>query len=363
MDFVTLLLFVAGFGLLIVGAEALVRGASRLACTLGISPLIVGLTIVALGSSSPEMAVGIQSSLVGGGDLALGNVVGSNIVNVLFILGMSAMITPLVVAQRLVRLEVPLMIGVSALLLVLGLDGMIGRLEGGLLFAGIVAYTVFAIHQSRRESRQVEEEYAREFGRKRCRSLGQVLVQIGLVVGGLALLVLGSRWLVEGAMALAQALGLSELIIGLTVVAVGTGMPEFVTCVIASARGERDIAVGNVVGSNIYNILAVLGLTAALAPGGVTVPPAALAFDIPVMIAVAAACLPVFFLDGVIARWEGALFVSYFVAYTLYLILDATQHDALSTFSMVMLMFVIPLTVVTLAVLVVRARRRDTTWA
>ena len=360
MDFITLLLFVAGFGLLIVGAETLVRGASRLACTLGISPLIVGLTIVALGSSSPELAVGIQSSLMGGGDLALGNVVGSNIVNVLFILGLSAIITPLVVAQRLVRLEVPLMIGVSILLLVLSLDGVISRLDGSLLFAGIVAYTVFAIHQSRRESRQVKEEYAREFGRKTCQSFGQVLIQSGLVVGGLALLVLGSRWLVEGAVALGQALGLSDLIIGLTVVSVGTGMPELVTSVIASVRGERDIAVGNVVGSNIYNVLAVLGVTAVVAPSGVAVPPAALAFDIPVMIAVATACLPVFFLDGVIARWEGALFLGYFVAYTLYLILDATQHDALSTFSMVMLVFVIPLTVLTLAVLVVRARRRGT---
>jgi cation:H+ antiporter len=361
MDLVTLLLFVAGFGLLIVGAEALVRGASRLACTLGVSPLIVGLTIVALGTSSPELAVGIQSSLMGGGDIALGNVVGSNIVNVLFILGLSAMITPLVVAQQLVRLDVPLMIGVSALLLLLGLDGSIGQLDGILLLAGIVAYTVFAIRQSRRESRQVKEEYAREFGKKACRNLWQVLAQIALVVGGLALLVIGSRWLVEGAVALALALGLSELIVGLTVVAAGTGMPEVVTCVTASIRGERDIAVGNVVGSNIYNILAVLGLTAVVAPGGVTVPPAALAFDMPVMIAVAAACLPVFFLDGVIARWEGALFFGYYLAYTLYLVLDATQHDALSTFSMIMLAFVIPLTVITLAVLVVRALRGNRT--
>lgn len=358
MGFLTLLLLVAGFGLLMVGAEALVRGASRLACTIGVSPLIVGLTIVALGTSSPELAVSIQSSLMGGGDIAVGNVVGSNILNVLFILGLSAIITPLVVSQQLVRLEVPLMVGVSFLVLLLGIDGVIGRLEGILLFAGIVAYTVFAIRQSRRESRQVQEEYAREFSKKACGNSWQVLAQIGLVVGGLALLVIGSRWLVDGAVALARGLGLSELIIGLTVVSVGTGMPEVVTCLMASLRGEQDIAVGNVVGSNIYNILAVLGLTAVVAPGGVTVPPAALAFDIPVMIAVAVACLPVFFLDGMIARWEGALFLGYFVAYTLYLILDAAQHDALSTFSTIMLLFVVPLTVVTLAVVVVRTVRR-----
>lgn len=361
MPLLTAILVVAGFGLLIVGAEMLVRGASRLACTLGVSPLIVGLTVVALGTSSPELAVGIQSSLMGGGDIALGNVVGSNIVNVLFILGLSALITPLVVAQQLIRLDVPLMIGVSVLLLILGLDGVIGRWDGLLLAAGIVAYTVFAIVQSRKESRQVKEEYAREFGRPVCRGFWQVLAQMALVVGGLALLALGSRWLVEGAVALAQALGLSELIIGLTVVAAGTGMPELVTCVMASVRGERDIAVGNVVGSNIFNVLAVLGLTALAAPGGMRVPAAVLAFDIPVMVVVAAACLPVFFLDSVIARWEGALFLGYYVAYTLYLFLDATQHDALDTFSLIMLVFVMPLTVITLAVLVARAvqaRRR-----
>jgi len=357
MDLVTLLLFVAGFGLLIGGAEMLVRGASRLACTLGVSPLIVGLTVVALGTSSPELAVGIQSSLMASGQVALGNVVGSNIVNILLILGLSATITPLVVAQQLVRLEVPLMIGISVLVLVLGLDGAIGQLDGLLLVAGIVAYTVFAVRQSRKASRQVQEEYAQEFGRKACGSLWDAVVQIGLVVGGLALLVLGSRWLVDGAVALALTLGLSELIIGLTIVAVGTGMPELVICVAASIRGERDIAVGNVVGSNIYNILAVLGLTATVSRGGVTVPPAVLAFDIPVMIAVAVACLPVFFLDGRIARWEGVLFLGYYVAYTLYVILDATQHDALNTFSLIMLAFVIPLTAVTLAVLVVRALR------
>jgi cation:H+ antiporter len=359
MDLVLLLLlFVAGLGLLIGGAEMLVRGASRLACTLGVSPLVVGLTVVALGTSSPELAVGIQSSLVGSSQVALGNVVGSNIINVLLVLGLSATITPLIVAQQLVRLEVPLLIGISVLMLALGLDGAIGQVDGLVLVAGLVAYTVFAVRQSRKESRPVQEEYAQEFGRKACASLWEGLLHLALVVGGLALLVIGSRWLVDGATALARVLGLSELIVGLTVVAIGTGMPELVVCVAASTRGERDIAVGNVVGSNIYNILAVLGLTATVARGGVAVPAAALAFDIPVMIAVAVACLPVFFLDGRIARWEGVLFLGYYVAYTLYLILNATQHDALAAFSVIMLVFVIPLTAVTLALLVVRAMRR-----
>ncbi len=171
-------------------------------------------------------------------------------------------------------------------------------------------------------------------------------------------MLLGSRWLVNGAVMLAQWWGLSELIIGLTIVAAGTSLPEVATSVTATIRGERDIAVGNVVGSNIYNILAILGLCGIVAPDGLSVSSAALAFDVPVMIAVAVACLPIFFTAHLIARWEGALFLSYYVAYTLYLILDAAQHDALPAFSSAMMVFVIPLTVVTLLVLALRATRR-----
>lgn len=352
-------LFVAGFGLLVVGAELLVRGAGRLACTLGISPLVIGLTVVALGTSSPEMAVAIQSSVFGGGDIAVGNIVGSNIVNILFILGISAMIVPLVVRQQLVRLEVPLMIAVSIALFILSLDGKLGRLDGILLVTGLITYTIFAIRQSRSESRYVEREYEQEFGTEECKNIRQVISQIGLVVIGLVLLAIGSQWLVDGAREFALALGLSELVIGLTIVAIGTGMPEIVTSITASIRGERDIAVGNVVGSNIYNILAVLGLTSVLVPEGVSIPASVLAFDIPIMIAVSIACLPIFFLDSRIARWEGALFFGYYVAYTLYLILEATQHDALNTFSLIMLVFVIPITIITLMVLVVRYFRKN----
>ena len=225
--------------------------------------------------------------------------------------------------------------------------------------AGLVFYTVFAIRQSRKESRYVEEEYAKQFGTEECKNLWHVIGQITFVIIGLTLLVIGSQWLVNGAKALALTLGLSELIIGLTIVAIGTGMPEIVTSITASIRGELDIAVGNVVGSNIYNILAVLGLTSILAPDGMSIPSSVLAFDIPVMIAVAVSCLPIFFLDFRIARWEGALFLGYYIAYTLYLILDATQHDALSTFSLVMVAFVIPITIITLTVLVVRHVRKN----
>jgi cation:H+ antiporter len=357
MDLITLILFVVGLGLLVIGAEFLVRGASQLAATVGISPLVIGLTVVAFGTSAPEMAVSVQSALVGQSDIALGNVVGSNIFNVLFILGISALIVPLVVSQQLVRLEVPLMIGVSLLLLILALDGKIGRLDGLLLFVGIVAYTVLAIHQSRAESKQIKAGYAQKFGNLQVITGRQVIVQLSLIIVGLALLVLGSRWLVKGAVEFATWLGVSELIVGLTIVAAGTSLPEVATSIIAALRGERDIAVGNVVGSNIFNILAVLGLSSLVAPDGVNVSPAALRFDLPVMVAVAIACLPILFTGNLIARWEGALFLGYYVAYTLYLILATVQHDALPAFSAVMLEFVLPLTVVTLLVVFVRVTR------
>jgi cation:H+ antiporter len=360
VDILTLSRFILGLVLLVAGAEALVRGASKLAAAAGISPLVIGLTVVAYGTSAPEMAVSVQSALAGQADIALGNVVGSNIFNVLFILGLSAMITPLVVSRQLIKLDVPIMIGVAFLLALLALDGNVSRIEGALLFAGGVTYTVFIIRQSRKEKKPAQDEYEKEYGH--AKSKGHWLVNLGLIIIGLGLLVLGSRWLVNGAIAIAQKLGVSELIIGLTIIAAGTSLPEVATSIIASIRGERDIAVGNVVGSNIFNILSVLGLTALAAPSGVNVSSAALRFDIPVMLAVAVACLPIFFSGNLIARWEGALFWGYYIAYTLYLILAATQHDALPAFSMIMESFVLPLTAITFVIVIVRslrARKRE----
>ncbi len=354
MDWITAVLFLAGLGLLVRGAELLVRGASRLGAALGISPLVIGLTVVGYCTSAPELAVSVKAALSGQADIALGNVVGSNIFNVLFILGGSALIAPLVVSQQLIRVDVPLMIGTSALVYLMGLSGRITRLEGASLFVLALAYTAFAIRQSRKESREVREEYDQHYGATR----GSVAVNLALVGGGLALLVLGARWLVNGALAFAQVLGVSELVIGLTIVAAGTSLPEVATSFVAAARGERDIAVGNVVGSNIFNVVIVLGLSAVVSPTGVAVSPAALRFDVPVMIAVAVACLPIFASGYVIARWEGALFFVYYVAYTAYLALESQRHDALPAFSRTMLFFVIPLTVVTLAVVALRSARR-----
>lgn len=354
------ILFAVGLLLLIVGAEVLVRGASRLAASLGVTQLVIGLTVVAFGTSSPELAVSVQSALEGqaGADIAIGNVVGSNIFNVLFILGLSAVITPLVVAGKLIRLDVPLMIGLSVLLLLLGLDGTLGRVEGLVLVGGIVAYTAFALVQGRAsgttdtearpENEPRGENETADDGR---RSKG---IDVLLVVVGLAMLVVGSRWLVNGAVTMAESLGISQLVIGLTIVSAGTSLPEVATSIMASLRGRRDIAVGNVVGSNIFNILAVLGLSSVVAPSGVAVSPAALTFDIPVMIAAAVVCLPIFFTGYRIGRLEGALFLGYYAAYVIYLVLAASAHDALSTFSAFILYVTIPATLLILFLAVYR---------
>lgn len=343
---------VLGLLLMIGGAEWLVRGASRIATTAGISPLVVGLTVVAFGTSSPELAVSVMSSFQGQADLALGNVVGSNIFNVLFILGISAVIVPLVVAQQLVRFDVPVMIAVSLLVVAMGWDGSIGRLDGVILFAGAIGYTIFLIRQSRKESSaEVKAEYDEEFGGKGPATWAKNLF---FVVAGLGGLMLGSKWFVDGAVSIAEAFGVSELVIGLTIVAAGTSMPEVATSIVAAIKGERDIAVGNVVGSNIFNIVCVLGLSSIVAPAGISVSDAALRFDIPVMIAVAAACLPVFFIGYRISRFNGAAFLFFYIAYLVYLIFTATNHEALGTLRSAMLWFILPITVLTLAIITIR---------
>jgi cation:H+ antiporter len=353
----TTLMFIAGLIGLIAGAELLVRGASRLALSLGISPLVVGLTIVAFGTSAPEMAVSIGAVLDGKGDLAIGNVAGSNIFNVLFILGVSALITPLVVNIQLIRQEVPILVGATVLLLVLTLDTRLGWTDGALLFGLLLAYTVFLVVQSRSETEAANQEYAAGFPEKASGWDASLPVQLLLIAGGLGLLVLGSDWLVDASVIFARALGVSDLVIGLTIVAAGTSMPEVATSVMAAIKGERDIAVGNVVGSSTFNILGCLGL-AGLVSGqtGLAMPASMLNFDIWVLIAVSLACLPVFMTGREIARWEGAVFLFYYAAYVSYLIMATQQHAALEAFSTAMMGFVIPITVVTLVVVLIRRK-------
>jgi len=271
--------------------------------------------------------------------------VGSNICNVLLILGLSAVVAPLVVARQVVRLEVPIMIGTSLLLVLFALDGSLLRWEGALLFAGVVGYSVWTVRRSRQEIRAQTEPEATPAQPHSSRRR-----QLLEIVGGLILLGIGSKLLVDGAVSIAKTLGVSDLVIGLTIIAIGTSLPELATSVLASLRGQRDIAVGNVVGSNIFNILAVLGMTTLVAPDGLPVPPAALTFDLPVMLAVAIACLPIFLTGHRIARWEGLLFLGYYGIYMLFLVLTALNYDHRNLLDRAMLWFVLPLTVLTLAI-------------
>jgi cation:H+ antiporter len=348
----TLVLFLVGLVLLVFGANALVRGAADLAAAFGTPPLIIGLTVVAFGTSSPETLVSLQAAAAGQPQIALGNVIGSNIFNILFILGLSALIAPLQVSAQLVRIDVPVMIGFSVLVLLLSLNGRISTAEGALLIAGIITYTLLLIRLAKRGRVEVRIEpgLAPTPGASTWRNIGRIVL-------GLALLTLGARWLVGSATEFARAVGVSDLVIGLTIVAGGTSLPEVATSIAATVRGERDIAVGNVVGSNIFNLMLVLGSAALVGSGGMVVPPAALTFDLPVMTAVAVACLPIFFSGYTIARWEGAVFLAYYLAYITFLVLDATRHDAAPVFAGIMLSFVLPITVLTSVLIWVRQRR------
>ncbi len=352
---ITLILFILGVALLAVGGELLVRGASGLARRLGIPPLIVGLTVVAFGTSAPEAAVSLFASLAGQADIALGNVVGSNILNILLILGVSAAIVPLLVNRQLLTLDVPVMVGASVLVWLLTFDGALGRLEGAVLVLLLLGYTTVLVILSRRARTTAAK--ANETAPPAASQ--PVWLLLVFVVGGLVLLVLGSRWFVDGAVVFARLIGVSELVIGLTIVALGTSLPEVASSIIAAIRNERDIAIGNIVGSNIFNILFVLGLSAAVSPAGVAVAPAAARFDIPVMVVVALVCLPIFFTGRELSRWEGWLFLGYYVAYTAYLILNSSGHDALPWLSAALLYFALPLTALVLAVQLARSARKS----
>jgi len=331
------LLIVAGLITLVVGADVLVRGASKLASHFGISSLVVGLTVVAFGTSAPELAVSIKSAVAGRVEIAVGNVVGSNIYNVLFILGLSALVIPLVVDSKLIRYDVPIMIGASLLTWWLAVDGTVDRVEGLWLFVGALCHTTWCIVVGRRESLHVPHEHDNAFGNAaigdstigRTSGWAGLFRQLALIATGLVFLVLGAGWLVDGATVVARRMNISELVIGLTIVAGGTSLPELATSIVAAYRGERDIAVGNIVGSNIFNLLVVLGLSAAVSPIGIPVGEQSLQFDIPLMVLVAAACLPVFFTGHRINRWEGALFVGSGVAYLATLLLMATRSNSL----------------------------------
>lgn len=307
-----ILFLCVGFVLLYFGGDYLVRGSSSLALQLGLTPLVVGLTVVAFGTSSPELAVSLKAAFDGVGDVALGNVVGSNICNLALILAVAVVIKPQTVNLRILRVEVPLMIGVSTLVPWVLWDAEVSRIEGLLLVVGLIFFIGLNVHAGRREKAAVQEEYAAAIHDGK--PLWLVLVWIA---GGLGALVAGGHFFVEGAIIVARSMGVSEAVIGLTVVAFGTSLPELATSIIAASRGEGDIVFGNVVGSNIFNILCILGLTALIQPlqaSGITT------VDTMMMVGVAVCTLPLMYWGRRLGRVEGCLLLGSYGLYLLYLI-------------------------------------------
>jgi cation:H+ antiporter len=362
MDGSVLLWFAAGLLLLVVGADWLVKGASQLATAAGVSPLVTGLTVVAFGTSAPEMAVSVKAAWLGQPEMAVGNAVGSNIFNVLVILGLSALITPLVVARDIVRRDIPVMLAMSGLLLLLLSDGSVSRTNGMMMLLGLALYSVWIVQLSRRELRNSDRapDTIATTASATGSTVGKSVTWVAL---GLLLLVLGSQWLVDSAVSFARWAGISEVVVSLTIVAAGTSLPELATSVLAAMRGHRDIAIGNVVGSNLFNIMGVVGLSGAVAPAGLPVAAAMIEFDIPFMIATAFACLPMFARGRRIPRWQGGMFLLAYAAYVTYLLLDATQHEAKAGYVAAMLGFVIPLLLLTLLVLAIHIWRPRRTSA
>ncbi len=336
---------VVGLILLVVGADLLVRGASRFSLRMGLSPLVVGLTIVAFGTSAPEFVVSLKAALMGQAGMAVGNVVGSNIFNILGVLGLCAAIAPLIVHRQVIVWDVPLMLGSAFLFYILTLDGSVDRFDGIILFVSFVGTIIVSLRMAKGE---VSSELKNI-------DLWPIWKCVVYFVVGLAGLVYGGDRFVVGASEIARFFGVSDLLIGLTVVAVGTSLPELAASVVAVFRGETDMAVGNVVGSNIFNILGVMGLTALVSPDAIAVATSAIRLDIPIMIAASLACLPIFFKGHRIARWEGLMFIFYYVIYTVYLILSELQQKSLQEILDSSIRgFILPLTIITIFVLVYR---------
>ncbi|MEB0104983.1 calcium/sodium antiporter [Pseudomonas sp. GNP013] len=340
----------SGLLLLIVGAEVLVRAAVRLAASLKVRPLIIGLTIVAFGSSAPQMTVSLQATLAGNTDIAVGSVIGSSIFNVLVTLGLAALIIPLRVSRQLVRLDIPVMIIAALLVFTLAANEELTPLDGLLLLIALLAY-LGVLHYQTRHSR-------------RPRTLDTVarapwLSSVIRIVGGLLVLVLAGHLLLGAAVDVASDLGLSERIVGLTLIGVGTSLPCLATSLIAALRGEREIAVGNVIGSNLFNLLGVLGLTALLAPTPLSVSPNAVDFDLPVMLGVVVLCLPVFYSGYRVTRAEGLVMLGLYLAYGLHVMAFTTGMPLAGKLEHLMLYYVLPALVAFLLFSTLRAWRRQ----
>lgn len=323
-DFHPILIFIAGLVVLIVGAELTLRGASSLAAMLGVKPIVIGLTVVSIGTSLPELAVGITAVAEGKGAMAVGNIAGTNILNILFILGLSAAIRPLKLRQLSIRFDVPAMVIAALALFIMALNGVISQIEGAILFSGAIIYVVVLLRLSKKESADLKREYAEEYSLKVLKSQRKIFNSVSnilMLLGGMALTILGANLLVEGAVVLAQMLGMSDALIGLTIIAIGTSAPELASTIIATIKDDRDVAVGNLIGSSVSNIVVILGITCMSAPGGVNVSDDVLWLDLPLGAAVAIACYPVFRSDRMVSRREGIFFVLCYLAYFTFLIM------------------------------------------
>lgn len=329
------------------------RAAVGLAAILQTRPLFLGLTVVALGSSAPQMAVGLQAAFSSSSDIAIGSVVGSNIFNVLVTLGLAALIIPLRVARQLVRVDIPLMIGATALVAALSWNGVLSGLDGAILLLALGGYLVVVLRQS------AHGTHCLIIADRPKRKVRPLIAQLAMMIGGLALMIYGSHFLVSAATVIAQDLGLSERVIGLTVIGIATSLPGLMTSLIAALRGERDIAVGNVIGSNLFNLLGVLGATALISPQPLSISPNALDFDLPVMLATAALTLPLFYSGYRITRLEGLLLLALYVVYGLHIVSFTTGMPLADQLESLMLHYVLPVLALGIAFTTVRAWRRQ----
>ncbi|OBC01091.1 sodium:calcium antiporter [Mycobacterium sp. 852013-50091_SCH5140682] len=322
--------FMAGLIALTVGAELMVRGSTNIAARLGISPILIGLTVVSIGTSLPELAIGITAAAEGSGELAVGNIAGTNVVNILFILGLSALLRPLAIETRTLRFDLPVMAGAAVLLWVLAVDGVLSRPDGAVLVCGAIAYSAALIRSSRSERSEVVTEYALAYpsgggteGDRIPRGRRAVLDPV-MMVGGIVVIVVGAEWLVTGAVGMARGFGVSDALIGLTVVAIGTSAPELVTTIVSTVRGQRDVAIGNLMGSSVYNILLILGVTCLVPAHGLRLSSSLVWIDIPIMVAATLVCIPILITGRRLHRGEGAAMVAAYLAYLTVLLMTQT---------------------------------------
>ncbi len=344
---VTIALFIAGLVALIAGAELFLKAVDHFGLKWGISPLIMGLTVVAFATGAPELAISIKAAASGSADLVLGNIIGSNVANILLILGITSLIAPINITRRIIKIDVPIVIVVSIVLMILSFDGKLTTIDGVILLAGFIAYSIYTyIHIQRSKEEETEQIFEYE---KTMDELAKgnwfYIKNGGMLLIGLVMIVLGSNWMVESAVEIATILGLSELVIGLTIVSIGTSLPEVATSLSAARKGNADIAVANVLGSNLYNVLLTLGLTLIIAPNVLDVSAKAISLDLPFMVAVSIACIPIFIAGFNLTRMDGFIFLFYYLSYLTYLVLDAVSSTFVPTIELAMLWIIVPATV------------------